>query len=400
MPSAEDFLTALDLPAEHPYIFDINEVSGDKTTQENGDWSITSYFSSVQWKDQQQAQIKDEFISNTIPPWAKSSNDLTCQHQHVAHPTNHTERVEKNTVDFLQDIKPCLLAMFRMNLIIWAPIILLLCMKRLSTTNDHRVACNDEPTVDTSRSHATLNNDANSRIGRLPSLPVKPNNQQEKQMPMANQGSSFGRFLFLLCLIPNIISLMASASPIFSIKEEKRDEVPNHRQRSGSTDSVSYDPSCSTFDWMVYLVALVISAFISVDAMYVYEFSQRALVSFHIFVISVAMRRFGSKVALWTALPISAMAIFYMTQQDLNLSPIEPGLYYDNENELISTAVKNWPLEKRSYIGGTPWMINGDTKTGFPFLVNDISSQEFTRRWIPLPDEREALILDIAFPET
>ena len=123
MPSAEDFLTALDLPAEHPYIFDINEVSGDKTTQENGDWSITSYFSSVQWKDQHQAQIKDEFISNTIPPWAKSSNDLTCQHQHVAHPTNHTDRVEKNTVDFLQDIKPCLLAMFRMNLNVFGPLL-------------------------------------------------------------------------------------------------------------------------------------------------------------------------------------------------------------------------------------------------------------------------------------
>lgn len=45
-------------------------------------------------------------------------------------------------------------------------------------------------------------------------------------------------------------------------------------------------------------------------------------------------------------------------------------------------------------------MITGDTRTGMPFLVNTVPEQTFVRRWVPLPEEKEAVILDIAFPET
>ena len=50
--------------------------------------------------------------------------------------------------------------------------------------------------------------------------------------------------------------------------------------------------------------------------------------------------------------------------------------------------------------GATPYLLTGDSLTGIPFLVNIGPKQDYHRVWAEIPDEDEAVALDIAFPPT
>ena len=120
------------------------------------------------------------------------------------------------------------------------------------------------------------------------------------------------------------------------------------------------------------------------DALYVLEFSQNNLIALHLFIISVALKRFGSKVSVMTALPITIVALYIMAHQDLDLPTIQPGLYYDETNPLISEAVQGWPIDKYTYDDGrgTPWLMTGDVRTGIPFTIIKIPEQNYVRRLV------------------
>ena len=91
-----------------------------------------------------------------------------------------------------------------------------------------------------------------------------------------------------------------------------------------------------TTEWLAYLVALVLTALLANDSMYVNEFGQSKLLALHLFVITVSLKRFGTKISLATCIPITAIALYIMAYTDLDLPTIEPGLYHDEHNIYIS----------------------------------------------------------------
>ena len=139
-----------------------------------------------------------------------------------------------------------------------------------------------------------------------------------------------------------------------------------------------------TTEWLAYLVALVLTALLANDSMYIMEFGQRNLFALHLFVITVSLKRFGTKISLATCIPITAIALYIMAYTDLDLPTIEPGLYHDEQNIYISNIVKKWAVDKRTYDDGrgTPWMLTGDIRTGLPFMVNNIPEQKYVRRLV------------------
>ena len=93
----------------------------------------------------------------------------------------------------------------------------------------------------------------------------------------------------------------------------------------------------------------------------------------------------------------------HMPNPGLDLPTINEGLYHSSTNAYISSIVKNWPESSRTYTiqnGATPYLVNGDQRTGIPFLVNKVEEQEHVRVWVQNPYDDEYLALDIAFPYT
>ena len=457
--NAYDFLDALDLPSEHPYTQVEHKSNSEYGTKGAKEWSISSYFSSVSWKDWQSSpplgsNERNDCEEFPSPPWGKllhghggMNTDHMCRRDLASlvvtgkqSPTNPNDSIvdicgHGTAICFLQEIKPCLVSMCRMQVILWAPLLLLICLRRLSTPprrcqnsnvegQQNKVSMNridqrtkNEQSSDTSRKYSfcreflilSVTRRMPSFSNYLPSLPSQ--DQRRRQSSESNQNNSFEKVLFLISLIANAMSLMASCSAIFHIEEEKKEVIAcmsSERSRSRSTkgDCVKSDrqskilrtsstsnddlsmnslsSSIITGDWLTYVITLIFSAFVMTDAMYVYEFSRATLVALHLLVIFISMKRFGSKVAVCTALPISALAFYVMGHQDLNLPPFKPGLYYNEDNAFISEVVREWPVEKRTYDDGrgTPWTVTGDTRTGVPFLLNPILKQEFTRRLV------------------
>ena len=91
----------------------------------------------------------------------------------------------------------------------------------------------------------------------------------------------------------------------------------------------------------------------------------------------------------------------HMPHPGIDLPTISEGLYHSKHNPLISSVVSNWPENSRTYTvanGATPYLVNGDQRTGIPFLVNKVEEQEYVRVWTVNRFDGEYLALDIAFP--
>lgn len=87
------------------------------------------------------------------------------------------------------------------------------------------------------------------------------------------------------------------------------------------------------------------------------------------------------------------------TRTDVDIR-VKAGLYYDQSNPLIRTAVEQfWPTELRTY-RGTPWMTTGDARTGLPFFFNRVPVIDWKRVFLTVDSDGEVLALDIAFPES
>ncbi|KAL9181809.1 hypothetical protein ACHAXT_012152 [Thalassiosira profunda] len=91
----------------------------------------------------------------------------------------------------------------------------------------------------------------------------------------------------------------------------------------------------------------------------------------------------------------------YMPHPGLDLPTIDPGLYYSSSNSFVSSIVSHWPESGRTYNvenGATPYLVNGDQRTGIPFIVNKVEEQEYVRVWVQNRYDGEHLALDVAFP--
>ncbi|KAL7576522.1 hypothetical protein ACA910_018020 [Epithemia clementina (nom. ined.)] len=82
---------------------------------------------------------------------------------------------------------------------------------------------------------------------------------------------------------------------------------------------------------------------------------------------------------------------------------VEPGLYYHADNTFLHRVVSQyWPSPAYTYSydnGATPWMVTGDSRTGFPFVLNKVEPLQWHRLWLPV-DDGEVVALDFTFPST
>ena len=400
--SADQFLLALDLPSEHPYIqSDHNTDAVDGGAGKK--WSISSYFNSVAYSS---AETFDECEDNSMSVWPLT---VTGGGSNATKASNMI--VNNITPDFWHEVKPCLIAMVHLNILLWAPFILLLCLKKIYGQHKH-VGKNEDATPPLLQLETSCSSDSCSSLssaqtkkiggplvamptfsGCLPTMPALPSlrnnkttvtvtdrNRKQDRQPVETY--SFERLLLLLSLF---VSALASYKAVFSViddKKEKNKDEPNIGQFNDSNVSLSQGPFMITTEWLAYLVALVLTAILVNDTMYVMDFGQQRLLALHLFVITVSLKRFGTKISLATCIPITAIALYTMVNTDLDLPTIEPGLYHDEHNKYISNIVKEWPIDKRTYDDGrgTPWMLTGDVRTGLPFMVNNIPAQKYARR--------------------
>lgn len=325
MITSDAFLEALDLPSEHPFIpHDAKEF--DITDAAPRQWSFSNYLQSSSSLASNSLGSSNDCTSDfPLPSWAvkQTGKDICNSLSSASSATlsSAPSATGPDDVGFLEEIYPCLVSTCHMLLILWAPIILLICLRRLT---------------------------------------ILPSNQR------GNQRTSGRKTKRVEAGYIDALSFFSIPTKIFP--------------RANSQDDAAM--RSPTGGYFTYIVALFISAFIMIDPMYVLEFSQATLVTLHLLIISMGMKRHGSKVAMYTAIPITAVAFYMMAHQDLNLPPFAPGLYYDKNNTLITTTVSKWPVDKRTYDDGrgTPWMMTGDIRTGLPFMFYKIPEINFQRR--------------------
>ncbi len=318
MITSDAFLEALNLPSEHPFIPHDVSAELDITDAAPREWSFSNYLQSSSSLASKSLGSSNDCASDfPLPSWAvKQTGKDICNSVSSA-----SSATGPDDVGFLEEIYPCLVSTCHMLLILWAPIILLICLRRLTTL---------------------------------------PSNQR------GNQRTSDRQTKRVEAGYIDALSFFSIPTKIFS--------------RANSQDDAAM--RSPTGGYFTYIVALFFSAFIMIDPMYVLEFSQVSLVTVHLLIISIGMKRHGAKVAMYTAVPITAVAFYMMAHQDLNLPPFAPGLYYDKNNTLITTTVSKWPVDKRTYDDGrgTPWMMTGDSRTGLPFMFYKIPEINFQRR--------------------
>lgn len=338
------FLEALSLPEEHPYL--LNDGSDGKELRP---WSFVDYFGSAS-SNGAKATVDD--CPSILSPFWRDQETAGCEATSAGLGDYNNKVINIDKVGFFEEIKPCISSMCHMVVLLWAPIILFLCAKRLTTPHRHR---NSQSKVESDSKR--LNQSVTCfKVGMSPSIMRKN-------------------------LLANVSSVEDQYNKLPSTKLCKPFTI--HQSSTMSIESCS---SCTgTGDPLAYIVALLISAIIMTDAMYILEFSRSALVVVHAMFILMGMKRLGSKPALLIALPFTCMAFYSMRNQDLDLPTTRPGIYYSKTNSIISNAINNyWPMESYTYEGkGTPWMITGDVRTGLPFLLYSPQGVQYTRRYVP-----------------
>lgn len=387
--TTEHFLDALDLPTQHPYLVDEDAAK----PPELKEWSIADYFGSVSKNSQKtNHRSTEECPKFASPPWGKAAQ---C---HSSTDDNHefnSYGLNADRISFFEEIRPCLASMFHMAVILWAPVVLFFCIRRLTSPHRHQ-SSNSESRADTPKS--CTKQDTKLYIGLSSICKSQLSKENANQTTELNKNDTMDRYLSMMNFIANFVSLLSIATPVFSIEGETKQDTTlskskdeqsksngGHitRLRSSSIASAdSYNSCTGVGDPLSYVIALFVSAIIMTDAMYVLEFSQGRLIVFHLLIIAIGIKRLGSKAALLIALPISSSFFYMMTHQDLDLPSIQPGLYYDKSNPIVTRAVQNWPVESRVYEGGTPWMITGDVRTGLPFLLYSPPEVEYVRRLV------------------
>ena len=151
-------------------------------------------------------------------------------------------------------------------------------------------------------------------------------------------------------------------------------------------------------------LAILCSGIIATDTMYIQEFGRTLLLGLYGAVCTLIVVRSHSKrfTLRFLAIPLTAFIVYHTVtcNHDLPTDTLKPGFYYDARNPIISKIVEQWPSKNRVYSSPSPWVLNGDTRTGIPFFVNNIPEQKYVRRYVPsfMKTKEENIILDIAFP--
>jgi hypothetical protein len=357
--TTKDFLEALNLPEEHPYVADDNGVE----TENLKPWSVADYFSTVSSPFNHVRSIK-ECSKFSLSPWG-NKDVAECDNIGANIGDYNDKALNSDKVSFFHEIQPCLISMCRLAILLWAPIVLLLCLKRLTTPHRHNRA-----DTNTSSTQDPRNCLIDLTVMKRNSISTESNSSNTNQTFVENK--TIYRYISPTPFFANVISVLSNSTPMFSIDDRVEKQQASSTKSKSSLISAEDCSSCTGVgDPLAFAIAILVSAIIMMDAMYILEFSQSTLIGLHFLIISIGMKRLGPKTALVIALPITTVSFFKMQHQDLDLPSIQPGLYFSESNPLISKAIQHhWPVESRTYEGkGTPWMITGDTRTGLPFLL-------------------------------
>lgn len=191
-----------------------------------------------------------------------------------------------------------------------------------------------------------------------------------------------------------------------------------HRKSKASSSSMA-----KRKEDVIYLVLVVTSTISSmillVDSLYVYTYGRILGIFLFLTSVSVSIQGIRNKMKfyqrhslIWITFMI-CLTIYlwihsYPTRTDyhrdhpgLDIPTIKEGLYYSHSNSFISSIVQHWPEHTRTYNifhGATPYLPNGDSLTGIPFLVNSSPHISYERRWVINREDFEAVAIDIAFP--
>ena len=115
-------------------------------------------------------------------------------------------------------------------------------------------------------------------------------------------------------------------------------------------------------------------------------------------------QKYRTLIAVITSLTVRALVNdFRGGTRSIDLPNVEAGLYFDSSSSKISHVVKLWIEQSKVSLEyddvGTKYLLTGDSRTGIPFLVNKVESvPDYVRRWVAIPEDNEAVALDIAFP--
>lgn len=372
--TTEDFLEALDLPQEHPYV--IGKSSQKEFIQP---WSIADYFGSVTSKKpspNKGRQTRECEFSSVH--WGNTDCQST---GNLGLGDYNNKALNADKISFLEEIEPCLASICHMFLLLFGPIIIALCIKRLTSPHRHKhFSPSNVMASGTSKYSMKLNRNATNCMIDLSTRKQSTSHNaccssstHQTMMTNHNQNNAIDPNTTAMRFFANLLA-------VFTPISTESQKIYVHQPSDKFTEDFN---SCTGVgDPLAYIIALLVSSIIMTDAMYILEFSQSVLVALHILIISIGMKRLGSKTALIIALPITYASFVMMQRQDLDLPTIKPGLYYSKKNVTISNAVENfWPEESYTYEGkGTAWMMTGDTRTGLPFLLYSPPDVHYIRR--------------------
>lgn len=169
---------------------------------------------------------------------------------------------------------------------------------------------------------------------------------------------------------------------------------------------------------VAFTLAILSSATIATDTMYIQEFGKVYVLGLYGVVLAVSTSSCSCvqrDPSFWTfglQVPTTALVVCHSLSCDHTLptDSLKPGFYHNKLNPTIAKIVQQWPAEHRVYRNPSPWVVNGDTRTGIPFFINHVPTQPYVRRYVPsvmnmpmvtsttVGAQKEHVILDIAFP--
>jgi hypothetical protein len=265
----------------------------------------------------------------------------------------------------------------------------------------------------------------------------------------------------MYCVHREVIAAANAATTAATNKKSTNDNKKNEVQdkRGGKDDkSTPEEKETMTIQFAICIVGLASSSVIFTDSLYVYEYGR--LLGLYLFALSSIMavrcasaasanNLFRCAITLIIAVTIyvylrsdggdammdvvttvlrhsplifldhhiesllpnkAAAAIILESNENplqhiphpgIDLPSVNEGLYYSTSNALITSIVSHWPESYQQYNvenGATPYLVNGDQRTGIPFLLNWVEDQEYVRVWAQNQFDGEYFALDIAFP--
>lgn len=166
------------------------------------------------------------------------------------------------------------------------------------------------------------------------------------------------------------------------------------------------------------VLGMASSAILLTDSLYVHEYGRSLGLAFFVVLTVLSTRTYFRRKMGWAVallfIGIKCIVAICIVRSEggpslmhhpgIDVPPpsIKAGTYYNADNPFIASIIQNWPEKYRVYTtetGATPYLPNGDSLTGVPFLINSSPEVTYRRVWAHNPEDGEYVALDVAFPD-